>query len=315
MTQRRGFTLVEAATASVIVALVLVLLLPVARRQRLADGLQDSLNNVRQILGAAVQFHTDTGQMPMRGGRYTNGQLGGWDTWNYGGKNNRSGWASVFSGAFDESAYSRPLNQYLYPDVGIARPPGYVNVGSGSTWNFYGGTPSSGDRTNLQLPVFRSPGDHATYQGTVGGVPYGTANPALSCYDDVGTSYHLNMKWWDQPEFAGLGFTARFNAGAARIAQLSSPASLSTYVWMHDQIADLVVNFGSGTGEFGGANKSVCGFLDLHADYVTITPSVFSGPGYTFFIPNPPRVLPPPEDDRLETPLTPADELEVQGPP
>jgi len=314
---RRAFTLAEAVAAAVVILLILLLLAPVARRQRLADGLADSLNNVRQILAAEAVYRSgNADQIPMRGSRYSNGQLSGWDTWAFGGKNCRQGWAAPNGGLFDESAYSRPLNQYLYPDVGIARPPGYFSVGSGSTWSFGGGTPTQADRDNLQFPVFRSPGDHASFQGTVGGVPYGTPNPNVTCYNDVGTSYHLNMKWWGQPGLGGGSFTQQFDAGVNRIRALASAGNLSTYVWMHDQIADIVANFGNATGEFGGANMSVCGFLDQHAAYMQLSPGALSGPGYTFTIPNPPVPPPPPDEPVQAAPLLePAEQIEYHGPP
>jgi type II secretory pathway pseudopilin PulG len=307
----RGFTLVEAVAAATMVVLLLLLLMPIARRQRLADGLNDSLNNVRQILIAQAQFHLDTGQMPMRGSRYNFGQLQGWDTWNFGGKNNRLQWSGVSGGVFDESAYSRWLNSYLYPDVGIPRPSGYVNTGSGSTWTFSGGLATSTDRANLQLPIFRSPGDVASYQGSIpGSPPYGSPNPAVTCYNDVGTSYHLNMVWWSQPDFAALSFTQRYNAGVARIGSLASSASLSTFVWISDQVGQLTPSGINAPGEFGGTNRSVCGFLDLHANYVTLTPGASSAAGYTFFIPPPPS--PPPSQglDELQAITAPSEDAD-----
>lgn len=296
---RRAFTLVEAVISVLLVALLLILMLPLRARSAQPAGLVVSLNNVRRIIQAHWDYrNSNADQVPMRGSRYSNGQLQGWDNWSNWGKNTRQPWTTVAGGLFDQSAYSRALNSYIYPDVGIARPQNYVNTGSGSTWTFNGGTPLPADRANLQLPAFRSPGDSVTYQGNIGGVPYGQANPALSGYDDIGTSYMVNMKWWDQPDLAGLSFTPRFNAGVARIRALTSTPAIQTFVWVSDQICDVVAfNPAPSTGrpgEFGGTNMSVCGFLDGRADYIEIIPGAFSGPGYTLNVPPPPGPPPPP---------------------
>lgn len=282
---RRGYTLVEAAAVVVVLAIIACILLPMADRARLGDGLAVSLNNVRTILVAQQVYTEDhAGQIPMRGHGYANGQItGGWDTWNFGGKNCSQFWQTYASGVFDEPAYARPLAQYL-TDVRIHRPVGYTNTGSGSTWNFVPGTPSASDRQSLEIEVFRSPRDQATRQRL-----WPNPTNGVSAYDDVGTSYFLNIKWWDQQDLAPLGFTARFNEGVRRVA-LTAGHTPSSYVWIHDQVADVVSTGSPSTrvkGEYGGVNMSVLGFIDGRAEYRQVTPSVLSGPGYTFLLPLP----------------------------
>ena len=210
--RNRGFTLLETLTSISIVALLLVLLIPQAGRVRNADGFQVSMANLATIMKATIQYHADNaGRTPLRGCSYTNGQVyGGWDSWSVGGKNCSSYWAGQ---VFDEPAHSRFLNAYLYP-ARIPAPPGYVNTGSGATWHFIHGTPTPQQRLSLEIPVFKSPGDVATFQQQ-----WPNPNPATSCYDDVGTSYITNMKWWDYVWVPGSTFQSQYQNGLNRINQ------------------------------------------------------------------------------------------------
>lgn len=270
-----AFTLIELVVCVAITGVLLAVLLPAANRARNGDGLAVSLANVKTIVAANAQYGLDTGgQVAMRGCRYSNGQLNGWDGWSFGGKNCNSYWLTNFGGTFDESAYARTLNRYF---ARIPVPTGYVNTGSGATWNFRPGTPTPTQRATLQMPTFRSPGDRATYQRS-----WPNPTPGISGYDDIGTSYVLNMKWWDMATLPS-SFTPRYNAGVTLI-QTVAPAN---FVWVHDQLGDLIANSPPTAqirkGEFGGENRSVCGFLDGACGYVQMTPGASSGPGYTLF--------------------------------
>jgi prepilin-type N-terminal cleavage/methylation domain-containing protein len=273
--RRRAFTLVELIMVLLVLAGLVAVTLPLAARAAKQDSRQvTSQNNVRQILEARSAFSEDNqGGLPMRGTSYTNGNMNGWDGWHFGGKNNDVLWTGS---VFDESAFSRPLNSYLI-GFDIPRPPGYTSTGSGATWNFNHGTPTAQQRATLQIPVYRSPGDRASYQGTSP-----SPNPLRSCYNDVGTSYLLNMKWWDMPGLP-TGFTAKFNEGVNRIALAAMQPPPSLYVWIHDQTAGQVANGFPTTGEFGGLNHSMLGFLDGRAEYMSLVPGAFSGHGYNLW--------------------------------
>ena len=303
--RRRGFTLIELLVVIAIIALLIGILLPALGRARNAGRLALSLNNCRQLLiGQATYRFDKKDAVPMRGRGYAAGQItGGWDTWVYGGKNCSKFWQTYNGGAFDEPAYSRPSNPYLYPDIAIDQPPGYVSTGGGSTWNYTPGAPSDQDREALQMPVFKSPGDRATCQRA-----WPTPDPSISSYDDVGTSYHLNMKWWDQPGLP-TAFTAKYNEGVRRIKLASEFDPTNKFVWIHDQTTDIVANAAQNSvgymGEFGEKNKSVHAYLDGRVTYNLLRPGylydgqqlngnwVVTGK-YTFIFSLPGGAMPPP---------------------
>src|SRR5690606_10601711 len=116
----RGFTLIELLVVIAIIALLIGILLPALGRARNNSRLAVSMSNLRQIMVAAATYRFDKkDHVPMQACGYdANGNVtGGWDTWNYGGKNcAKNPWETYYGGVFDEPAYCRPLNLYLYPE-------------------------------------------------------------------------------------------------------------------------------------------------------------------------------------------------------
>jgi type II secretory pathway pseudopilin PulG len=281
MTRSHGdFTKVE--LVAVLVVLSLAVLLPGLMRERWnGDGLTQSLNNVRQLLSACAAYRMDNAKrVPMRGCAYSLGQItGGWDTWNFAGKNCNAFWQTSYGGPFDESAYGRPLNAYLFHDP-IPQPPGYVNTGSGATWTFNDGTPTSAQRASLQIKVCRSPGDLQSHEQN-----WPLATPGITCYDDIGTSYMVSMNWWDESWLPG-DFTLRYNAGTEAIRHLG-PKVTQPFAWISDENGQLISQGSSNyvlPGQFGGDNMSVLGFLTGNAAYLHITAGAGAGNGYTFLL-------------------------------
>jgi prepilin-type N-terminal cleavage/methylation domain-containing protein len=294
----RAFTLIELLVVIAIIALLIGIVLPALSKARNASRITISLNNTRQMmLGVATYRSEKKDQVPMRMCGYLNGRLGNngggaWDTWHYGGKNCDVFWQTYVAAGFDEHAYTRPLNDYLYSGLSLEKPAGYVNTGVGTStstvgdprfWTLNRGTLLPAQRDAVQMPAYRSPGDKATKQRA-----WPQETPGITSYDDVGTSYHINMKWWDQvtnPPLPG-DQVHRFDAGVRRIRLASEFDPTNKFVWIHDQTADVVANQGSGPiplrpqfmGEFGEKNKSVMGYLDARAEYNKMVSGSFYDP-------------------------------------
>ena len=269
-----GFTLIELLVVIAIIALLVALLLPALARARTAAQMTVSMSNLRQINLASAAYRSDfNGFLPwtvtyVRGGRFVqfqSGELEGWCTWQYGGKNNDGAYWSMR--AFDVESADRPLNPYVYPEVAWYGPPMPGRLPAASP-----------ERVNQQAEVYRDPSDLVTYQRSTSF----STNPtptAISSYDDVGTSYHTNAKWWQQLEgrfpSSSAGFIRRFDFGMTRL-KFGGTFDSSRMVWLHDQYADVVVN-NSNTqfrlvNGYGDVNKSLMAFLDGHAGYHDVYP-------------------------------------------
>jgi prepilin-type N-terminal cleavage/methylation domain-containing protein len=270
--KRRAFTLIELLVVIAIIAVLLSILLPSLGKSRLAARQSISLSNQRQILAATLVYRNDFNGSPpflltyQRGGfkSATSGNLVGICTWAYGGKNNDPWWPkSGFLKGFDVEAADRPLNPYMYPDITPYAPKAPEKLATDAV-----------DRSNLQMTGYRDPTDKVTYQRT-------WPNPVfnVSSYDDVGTSYHSNLKWLYTQEIDGLwsgGKSVDAWKAGMRYFRLGDTFYSSRFVLYNDQYADIVINndninFTAVNG-YGDINKSILGFMDGHAAYLTIFP-------------------------------------------
>lgn len=279
-TRARAFTLIELLVVIAVIAMLLSLLLPGLAAARRAGLLAVSMSNLRQInTGGAAYRDANRGRPPIlvnyRRGSAPGpaaGPLEGFCTWSAAGKNNNRYWAGK---RFDVEAADRPLNAYLGAEEWDApEPPGTLS----------GESPARAREARL----FRDPGDTMSFQRT-----WPRPTPGVSGYDDVGTSYHYNAKWWEQVKGAfgpgDEGFIAAFGFGLQRIT-LADAFVPSKFVWLHDQYADVIAtrpdrDFQLRNG-LGDINRSVLAFLDGHAAYLTVlpgrSPDAYTNDRYTF---------------------------------
>ncbi len=284
--RRSGFTLIELLVVVAIIGLLVAILLPALAKARTVARLVASKSNCRQIAIGQFTYGSDFKERyPIRSspGREANGPAptqAGWCSWMFGGKNANVYWQSYSGGLFDEPAGLRPVNAYVHPDINLSMSDTKAEIAQ------------PGNRNFVELPAFRSPGDRVSYQRN-----WPNANLQISSYDDVGTSYHVNMKWWDgfyahyqsrSPQRPGESIWAYWNRavqeGSRRIS-LASNFDPTKFVWFHDQTSDVVANANPPRrimGEFGEINKSVMSFVDGHVDYIEVIPGQEVGPGYMF---------------------------------
>lgn len=269
---RGGFTLIELLVVIAIIALLVGILLPAIGKARKASWKAISLSNIRQITAAMYTYRDQYKQYlpvtltysPRGSAPSTPGQrAAGWATWQYGGKNNDQYWVSAYGGVFDIEAADRPLNPFITENL-LEAPPAPARLG-----------PIDPVRKTLQLPVFRDPADKVSYQRSATFSTNPTESP-ISCYDDVGTSYQYQAKWFDRIYPGGISdFDRAFQFGTERL-RLGDQFQPSRLVWLNDQFADVVVNNTSTRFQlrngYGDINRSVMAFMDGHASYTKVRP-------------------------------------------
>jgi prepilin-type N-terminal cleavage/methylation domain-containing protein/prepilin-type processing-associated H-X9-DG protein len=281
-TSRAGFTLIELLVVIAIIALLVGILLPGLSAARKSAWRTQSASNLRQITIAAMAYREDNkGYMPITPAiSRVNSPSAlnlAWASFQFGGKNCDAYWP-VNQPAYDILAADRQLNAYVADGVVIFAPPSPIAMAA-----------TDPNRKPLQIPVFRDPSDRESYQRS--NIPVQPISAPISSYDDVGTSYHVQMKWYEYPALVNgrlLFNRQKFDWGTNRL-RLSDAFQPSRMVWANDQYMDVVMNNRSQgfklKNGFGDINKAVMAFMDGHVSYSTVTPgqndAAFSNNEYT----------------------------------
>ncbi|MFN0010348.1 MAG: type II secretion system protein [Phycisphaerales bacterium] len=283
MAERKpAFTLIELLVSISIIGVLVSLLAPALARVRSAARQAKSLSNLRQVGIATGEYMSANRNSPPFIPVYNwnrNSPLPGWETnlnmvkgfctWTWAGKNNAQWWYDdAAAKRWDFAAQRRPLNLYLgeYP---FTRPANYDNFTEHHL------------RKEYEIPVLQDPTDRETYQREWWlNADRPKSTPGISSYDDVGTSYHFQLKWLDTAqELMGKAkanlphYTFRFGLRLLRIGVDSQPA---LQLLANDQYADAVANARASdyriVNGYGDVNQSVMLFFDLHAAYRRVTP-------------------------------------------
>jgi len=233
--RRTGFTLIELLVVIAIIAVLIGILLPALSRVRNTARMAVSMANVRQIMQGVASYRNDFGDtvfpiVPSAGPAAADASLrnvsggGAWCTWNYGGKDPDIWWRTR-GRAFDHPSAYRPLNPYVYPSFNPARRP--------QPWYHL-----EEEERVIDLPLFRSPGDTVTYQRNG---PYPTPFYSIEngSYGDVGTSYHLNMKWvFELTSFGPWGSPPPPGIDPPGVPPFTSPGAFDSWTFGQDDPRD-----------------------------------------------------------------------------
>jgi hypothetical protein len=139
-----------------------------------------------------------------------------------------------------------------------------------------------------ELPVYQCPSDHQSNQRRFLGAQDKPPEP-ISCYDDVGTSYHFALPAITQTTLhaKGWGWKPTLEAAQKRLIQDAQNhfAAEFTLLWedpmdwaLYDDVQEM--------GNHGKFSKHAAGYLDGHAAYKYMDTRSHGGPGWYAINPN-----------------------------
>ena len=273
-----AFTIVELLVVIAVISVLMAILVPALDRARERGLLAQSLSNLHQVQIAGGAYSLDNKETLPFTPTYRRGSAAGPDSgpleglcgWSFAGKNNAPEWAGR---PFDVEAADRPLNPYLSPGATLDAPDAPATLPA-----------SDPARKRTQIPVLQTRGYEDSLQRA-----WPDAIPGVSCYDDVGTSYLLNLQWLAQ--FSTIADPAsRLEIGLSRFRSAANAAP-SRFVWLTDQSGDAVPRSTDPgyvwNNAFDDDNKSALAFIDGHVLYASVKPGQTVRPDYTLTLPSP----------------------------
>lgn len=251
MRNRRAFTLIELLLVVALISLLVSMLIPALSKVRERARLAVCLGNLRHITPAGYLYsEVNNGLWPIIPVLEVGNNIQ-FNSWHFGGKTSDNYWKNHYGGRNHHTILERPLNPFVLG--------GRVS-------------PDTPER-RTEMPIFKCPSDIGTFQRR-----FWYSDPPLdtsiSSYDDVGTSYHMNVKWWH----VGRRSAARW----AKLRHLFGRVrNAGQFVWLYDQKMDFMAHTGyTREGDHGGVNKAVAAFLDGSARYLDVEPDAVSTPDY-----------------------------------
>jgi prepilin-type N-terminal cleavage/methylation domain-containing protein len=272
---RAAFTLIELLVCISIIALLIGLLIPGLDRVRERGLLTQSMSNAHQVAVAGGAYQSDYKDRLPYTPVYQRGSLAGSDSgpleglcpWSFCGANNSPDWAGL---PFDIEAADRPMNPYITGGTSLDAPPAPATMSAGDT------------ARQLKIPVLRTRGYEDSLEHTFPNAPAPTKG--ISCCEDVGTAYLLNLRWLDS--FQGDA-VAKVKVGLPTLTAAIGRIKTDRFAWFTDQTGEAMPRAAAGfewNNAFDDDEQSVMGFLDGHVGYIKIDATHTSGKDFTFLI-------------------------------
>lgn len=261
-----AFTLIELLVVILIIGVLISILIPALRKARLEGYKAISLGNIRSLGQAnAMYMNSNRGEIAaVPTGVPVPTVINGWVPWTGWGKFAWGAqWRTGAGGLFDVTPARRPLNQYL---IDVQLPDDRFN---------------DAVRKIFHMPMLKDPSDKIGHQQK-----WNAFQPSFeiveqnadrsTCYEDTGTSYMLQCKWFFQTtRYVGGDWTKGWRLGSSRL-RVADSFQPSRMVWVNDENTDITINQERDTARikngYGDINRGILGFLDGHAKYQRLIP-------------------------------------------